>query len=90
MEQVLDVYQRPYDPRRPVVAMDEQPKQLISDPRLIMPTIDIQRQSRRMLREHLPGRRHSPAALARPAIRSIWIVDLTKQALRLVTAYPKA
>ena len=31
MEQVLEVYQRPYDPRRPVVCMDEQPKQLISE-----------------------------------------------------------
>jgi hypothetical protein len=31
MEQVLNVYKRPYDPRRPVVCMDEQPKQLISE-----------------------------------------------------------
>ena len=29
MEQVLDVYARPYDPAHPVVCMDEQPKQLI-------------------------------------------------------------
>ena len=33
MEQVLEVYQRPYDPQRPVVCMDEQPKQLISESR---------------------------------------------------------
>jgi hypothetical protein len=33
MEQVLEVYKRPYDPRRPVVCMDEQPKQLISETR---------------------------------------------------------
>lgn len=31
MEQVLEVYQRPYDPLRPVVCMDEQPKQLIAE-----------------------------------------------------------
>lgn len=31
MEQVLEVYKRPYDPQRPVVCMDEQPKQLISE-----------------------------------------------------------
>lgn len=31
MEQVLEVYRRPYDPRRPVVCMDEQPKQLIAE-----------------------------------------------------------
>lgn len=33
MEQVLDVYKRPYDPQRPVVCMDESPKQLISPAR---------------------------------------------------------
>lgn len=31
MEQVLEVYKRPYDPRCPVVCMDEQAKQLISE-----------------------------------------------------------
>jgi hypothetical protein len=31
MEQVLEVYKRPYDPHRPVVCMDEQAKQLISE-----------------------------------------------------------
>lgn len=33
MEQVLDVYARPYDPRRPVVCLDECRKQLISEAR---------------------------------------------------------
>lgn len=33
MEQVLDVYKRPYDPRFPVVCMDESPKQLIEEAR---------------------------------------------------------
>jgi DDE superfamily endonuclease len=37
MEQVLEVYRRPYDPRRPVVCMDEQPKQLIAETRQPMP-----------------------------------------------------
>lgn len=31
MEQVLEVYKRPYNPFRPVVCMDEQAKQLISE-----------------------------------------------------------
>lgn len=31
MERVLDVYKRPYDENRPVVCMDESPKQLISE-----------------------------------------------------------
>ena len=37
MEQVLGVYKRPYDPRRPVVCMDEQPKQLIFETRQPLP-----------------------------------------------------
>jgi len=39
MEQVLPVYARPYDPKRPVVCMDEQPKQLIraSRPSITLP-----------------------------------------------------
>jgi len=31
MEDVLEVYERPYDPNRPVVCMDEQPTQLIEE-----------------------------------------------------------
>lgn len=37
MEQVLDVYSRPYNPRFPVVCMDEQPFQLLSESRRSMP-----------------------------------------------------
>jgi hypothetical protein len=37
MEQVLEVYKRPYNPKRPVVCMDEQPKQLISESRRQVP-----------------------------------------------------
>jgi len=37
MENVLEVYHRPRDPKRPVVAMDEQPKQLISELRTPLP-----------------------------------------------------
>ncbi len=37
MEQVLDVYKRPYDLRRPVVCMDESPRQLIRETRLPLP-----------------------------------------------------
>jgi hypothetical protein len=38
MEQVLEVYKRPYDPACPVVCMDEQPKQLISEVSEPIPT----------------------------------------------------
>ena len=45
MEQVLDVYKRPYDPRHPVVCMDESPRQLIRETRLPLAAA--------------PGRRHA-------------------------------
>ena len=38
MEQVLEVYKRPYDPKYPVVCMDEQPKQLIAEVTQPLPT----------------------------------------------------
>lgn len=37
MEHILEVYRRPYDPRRPVVCMDEQPFQLILESRKTIP-----------------------------------------------------
>lgn len=37
MEQVLDVYKRPYDPDFPVVCLDESPKQLIGEKELPFP-----------------------------------------------------
>jgi len=37
MEQVLDVYKRPYNKTRPVVCMDETPKQLIKEVRKSLP-----------------------------------------------------
>jgi len=38
MEDVLDLYKRPYDPKRPVVNMDEKPVQLVKDTRQPWPT----------------------------------------------------
>lgn len=37
MEDVLTVYERPYDARRPLICMDEMPKQLLSDTREPLP-----------------------------------------------------
>ena len=37
MEDVLDVYELPYDPQRPVVCMDEKPYQLLGDAREALP-----------------------------------------------------
>jgi transposase len=36
MENVLEVYKRPYDPKHPVVCMDEKPKQLVKETRTPM------------------------------------------------------
>lgn len=37
MEDVLEVYKRPYDPKRPLICMDEMPKQLLTDTRETLP-----------------------------------------------------
>ncbi len=37
MEDVLDVYERPYDPRFPVLCMDEASKQLVGEVRDPLP-----------------------------------------------------
>jgi len=37
MEDVLEVYTRPYDPQRPVVCLDEASKQLVADTRVPIP-----------------------------------------------------
>lgn len=37
MEDILDVYRRPFDPRRPLVCLDEMPKQLLRDAHASLP-----------------------------------------------------
>lgn len=44
MEDVLTVYHRPYDPRRPLVCMDESSKQLVQETRLPLPLVPGQAQ----------------------------------------------
>lgn len=39
MEDVLDVYERPYDPTRPVVCLDETTKQLVAETRTPLPPL---------------------------------------------------
>jgi len=39
MEDVLEVYKRPYDPKRPVVCLDETSKQLIGETRTPVPAV---------------------------------------------------
>ena len=70
MEDVLDVYERPYDPRFPVVGMDETSTQLIAESRLPVPAapghparVDYEYERRGVANlflwvEPLAGRRH--------------------------------
>ena len=37
MEEVLEIYEKPYDPEQPVICMDEQPYQLTSETRVPIP-----------------------------------------------------
>jgi hypothetical protein len=39
MEDLLDLYQRPFDPRRPLVCIDELPVQLVSEVRVPLPAV---------------------------------------------------
>ncbi len=56
MEDVLDVYARPYDPKRPVVCVDETTKELRSTPRGSLPV-----QAERPEREDYVYERHGTA-----------------------------
>ena len=37
MEDVLDLYEEPYDPKRPVVCFDEMPYQMVAEKRIPLP-----------------------------------------------------
>jgi len=37
MYDILDLYQEPYDPKKPVIGFDEKPKQLIGEKRKLIP-----------------------------------------------------
>ncbi len=39
MEEVLDLYEEPYDPLRPMICFDEQPYQMLSEVRDPLPRI---------------------------------------------------
>ena len=97
MEDVLDLYEEPYDQKRPKVCFDETSKQLVEETRLPMPTIprypervdfEYQRNGTRnlfMFCEPLRGFRHVEVTERRTA------VDFAQQMKWLVDdAYPEA
>jgi hypothetical protein len=80
MEDVLEVYQRPYDPRRPVVCLDETSKQLVGETRTPVPAapgqprrIDYEYERKGtanlfMVFEPLAGQRHVKVTERRTAV----------------------
>ena len=97
MEDVLDLYEEPYDPKRPMICMDETSKQLVLETRLPMPAIpgypgrydfEYQRNGTRnlfMFCEPLRGFRHVEVTERRTA------QDFAQQMKWLVDdAYPEA
>ena len=75
MEAVLDVYQRPYDPERPQVCLDEARKELHSTPQGTLP-----RQPGQPERQDYEYERHGTASLF------LWIEPLTGRRKVRVTA----
>ena len=96
MEDVLEVYQRPYNPARPVVCLDEKSKELHTTPNGFLPLetgkpkredYEYGRNGTRNLFlwvEPLSGRRHVCVTERRTA------VDFAQQLKSLVDAYPEA
>jgi hypothetical protein len=92
MEDVLAVYARPYDPKRPVVCMDEKPYQLLDDAHEPLPirpgsTEKVDYEYIRngtcsifMFNEPLGGWRHAEALLRRTKVdwagRIQWLLDV--------------
>lgn len=76
MEQVLDIYERAYDPKRPVVCFDERPCQLLSD--VLMP---IPMKPGRVERRDYHYKRHGTCAvlMAVEPLAGQRFVDVTKQ-----------
>ncbi|HYV69288.1 MAG TPA: IS630 family transposase [Pseudolabrys sp.] len=75
MEDVLDVYQRPYDPKRPQVCLDEARKELHSTPKGTLPS-----QPGQPARQDYEYARHGTASLF------VWVEPLTGRRKVRVTA----
>ena len=96
MENVLDVYEEPYDPQRPVVCFDETPRQLIAEVRATepmqpgTPTREDTEYERRgvaeilLFCEPLTGRREACVTERRTKIEFAQVME------RIVQAYPEA
>ena len=68
MEEVLDVYKRPYNPENPVVCIDEMPKQLIQENRGL--TADIRGRNVQVLKGY--SNMQEPEVQQVPFMEQIW------------------
>jgi transposase len=96
MEDVLEVYQRPYDAQRPVVCFDEQSRQLTKETRRAIPAapgrpsrVDYEYERNGtanlfMIFEPLAGKRHVKVTDRRTAL------DFAEVIRELVDGYPRA
>jgi transposase len=96
MEDVLEVYQRPYDPQRPVVCFDEQSRQLTKETRRAIPAapgrparVDYEYERNGtanlfMIFEPLAGKRRVKVTDRRTAL------DFAEVIRELVDSYPRA
>jgi hypothetical protein len=62
-EEVLDLYEEPYDPKKPVVCFDERPCQLLADVRDPLPMEPGGRPKKRVDSESMSGRVYGSCAL---------------------------
>lgn len=88
MEEVLEIYAKPYDPKNPVVCMDEQPVQLIGETRVPIPAtkehprrVDYEYERKGtasifMFAEPLAAFRHATARLQRT--KADWAVEVAQ------------
>lgn len=96
MEDVLDLYEEPYDPARPVVCFDESPRQLVAEVRIPLPAepgqparhdIEYQRNGVRDLMMICEPKRGFREVLVMPRRTKI---DFAKSMKRVVELYPDA
>lgn len=96
MEDVLDLYEIPHDPQRPVVCFDEKPYQLIGDVRPALPA-----KPGRPLRQDSEYARHGVAEILmacepRAGQRHVWVtehrtkIDFAEAMEQLVKSYASA
>lgn len=96
MEDVLDVYERPLDPRRPVVGFDERPCQLIGD--VLVPTSPRPGRVKQVDSEYVRNGTANLFGWVEPLTgrRDVWVTerrtatDFAHAMKRLCEAYPEA